>query len=233
MEISASRSIAADLAFLAFLHDREPDAETLKRLAACPLAEWLGLRLISDPAKQALSLLDGALSRVPSDPDSQLLDDLAADYANIYLTYAYRASPNESVWVDEDGLERQASMFAVRKWYEHYNLGAEDWRERADDHLVLQLQFLSFLFGAQKLDHSLSDAARFMDAHLLLWIHDFAERVSNRAETPFYAGLALLTAAYVEELRDYLNSATGVGRPVPNEDKRHRGPAWREDAALG
>jgi hypothetical protein len=56
-----------------------------------------------------------------------------------------------------------------------------------------------------------------LDEHLLRWVDDFALRVASRCETRLYAGLALLTAAYLEELRDLLAEILGVPRPSPEE----------------
>ena len=38
-------------------------------------------------------------------------DELAADFAAIYLTHGLSASPYESVWLDEEGLAMQGPMF--------------------------------------------------------------------------------------------------------------------------
>jgi len=158
-----------------------------------------------------------ALAGLPDSLDGQQADELAADYASIYLTHAYRASPSESVWVDEEHLERQESMFEVRACYSRYGLGAADWRKRADDHLVLQLQFLAHVFGREQPQQGLATAARFMDEHLLRWLTPFAQRVAGRCATPFYAGVTLLTASYCEELRDLLAALLEAPRPTQEE----------------
>jgi TorA maturation chaperone TorD len=49
----------------------------------------------------------------------------------------------------------------------------------------------------------------------LRWIEEFAERVADRCSTRFYAGLALLTAAYLDELRDLLARLLDQPRPAP------------------
>ena len=174
----------------------------------------LRLRLESKAAQEASALLERALAEIPESPDQQLVDDLAVDYAGIYLTYAYRASPNESVWTDEEHLERQHSMFEVRDYYRRYGLGVENWRMRADDHLVIELQFLAHLFGEEDQIEHLPTAARFMDEHLLRWLLLFAQRVATRCVTPLYAGINLLTAAYCDELRDLLADILDHPRPT-------------------
>ena len=58
-------------------------------------------------------------------------------------------------------------------------------------------------------------AARFLDEHPLRWVGDFALRVSGRSRSPFYGGLVLVIAAYLDELRDYLAEALDLPRPEP------------------
>jgi TorA maturation chaperone TorD len=108
-------------------------------------------------------------------------------------------------------------MFKVRKWYRRYGLAAEDWRLRSDDHLVLELRFLAHLLDGATPPVDLTEVARFLDEHPLRWIDHFAERVAGRCATRFYAGLALLTAAYLDELRDLLAEVLGTPRPTPEE----------------
>lgn len=119
----------------------------------------------------------------------------------------------ESVWIDEESLERQESMFQVREWYRRYDLAAGNWPSRADDHLALQLQFVAHLLDRGSSRETLSEAAQFLDEHLLRWIGSLAERVANRCETPYFAGVALVSAVYCDELRDIL----GQKRPSADE----------------
>jgi len=63
-----------------------------------------------------------------------------------------------------------------------------------------------------------------MDEHLLRWIGEFARRIGQRCSTRFYAGLALLTAAYLDELRDLLAELTDDPRPTPEEIEERMKP---------
>src|SRR5262245_7571551 len=110
------QALAADIKLLARLHDRELDAETLNAFKAEPVMRWFNLRLRGPAYHEAYQLISGALESVSDTSDRAILDEYAAEYAAIYLTHAYRAAPTESVWRDEEGLERQAAMFATRDW---------------------------------------------------------------------------------------------------------------------
>jgi TorA maturation chaperone TorD len=211
------RAAAEDLLFLAMLHDREIGREQIGDLREHCDENFLGLRLQGERGREALSLFRRGLTDVPAALGDQILDILAAEYADIYLNHSFGASPCESVWLDDDHLIMQVPMFQVRGWYQRYGLAVEDWRKRTDDHLVNELQFIAHLLNPRAGDQGLADACQFMDEHVLRWIGDFAHRVGSRASTRFYAGLAELTAAYLEELRDIL--ATVTGTPVPSAEE--------------
>jgi TorA maturation chaperone TorD len=168
----------------------------------------------SQAGKEMLDMLAVAVEELTEDALS--IDELAADFAAIYLTHGYAAAPCESVWLDEDGLVMQRPMFEVRECYTRLGLSAPDWRMRPDDHLVHQLQFLTALLEHNS-EPALAEAARFLDEHTLRWLPDFGRRVAARAATPFYVGLAMLTATYLDELRDVLAQIIGVARPTSDE----------------
>lgn len=224
------RYVATDLAMLAALHDREPTASLLQVLRETEFPHGLGLQLVGESGVQAVELMHRVVANLPLTFEEGRLNELAADYAGIYLNYGIHASPLESVWLDEENLTCQDSMFQVRAWYEQYGLGAENWRIRPDDHLVLQLQFLSHLFSTAPTLAGLREAAQFMDEHLLRWLTPFAERVAARCDTAYFAALALLTGAYGEELRDLLAGLLKEPRPSAAEIDERMKPRRTSEA---
>jgi len=208
---------ALDLLTLALLHDRELGAARILQLRRDDFPDCLALQLRSEAADTGLRLLRAAVT----DLWRIGLDELAADFAAIYLNHSYRASPCESVWIDEEGLAMQDAMFEVRDCYAAYGMGVQDWRKRSDDHLVHELQFVAELLSRGRMDE-FATAAGFLDEHLLCWLPAFAGRVAARCQTPFYAGLAMLTAAYLDELRDLLARLTGQPRLSTEEREQRR-----------
>ncbi len=208
--------VALDLNMLAALHHTELDDVLLEHLAMAGFPEHIGLRLVGAEGLQALDLMCKAMTELSTPVPAPVLDELAADFAAIYLNYVYHASPCESVWLDQENLAMQTPMFEVRELYRRLGLAAADWRARPDDHLVLELQFLAALFQDEH-PQALTEAARFLDLHLLRWLPQFGSRVAARCATPFYAGAARLTAAYCDELRDLL--AMILGEPRPGSDE--------------
>lgn len=222
-----ARAAAGDLLLLAMLHDRELTRELVLELWRDGYDELLGVRLEGDRGKEALVIFREGLTEIPVGRGREAMDRLAADFADIYLNHGIGASPCESVWLDDDGLAMQEPMFQVREWYRRFGLAVEDWRKRSDDHLVSQLGFVAHLLDPEEGEPRPVDAARFLDEHLLRWIGDFAGRVAARCETGFYAGLALLTAAYLEELRDLLARVLDEPRPSAEEIEARMRPSQR------
>ncbi len=222
--------VAEDLQLLATIHDAEPGAVLLKELKAQVFPSCLTLLPDTQPGTDAMVLMHQALSALPDDPDQVTLDDLAADYASIYLNHNISASPEESVWLDEDSLMCQQSMFQVRSWYESHGLGIPDWRLRPDDHLVYELQFIAWLLNQDNKMDTLEQAAMFMDEHLLRWLGNFGERVLARCDTPYFAGAAALTAAYCEALRDILAEVLQQPRPSREEIEKRMQPRQQTES---
>ena len=136
MEAELRAAIVEDLDQLIRLHDRELDAETLVALKQVDFPGGLAMF----PVGQAGSP-DWA-NTVAAFRESISLDELAADYAAIYLNNHWGASPYESVWLSDDHLACAAPMFELREIYAVAGFRAADWRRRFDDHLVLQLQYV-------------------------------------------------------------------------------------------
>lgn len=205
-----------DLAQLACMHALEPSAELLEQLREISFPHSLGVKLQTPQALGAVQRLSQGLANLPLNIDRSVLDVLAVDFADIYLNHTFAASPYESVWIDDDHLALQEPTFAVRRYYAHYNLKASNWRVRSEDHLVAELEFLSFLLQTTDAERY-SAAARFLDDHLLRWAPDFFGVISQRAATVYFSALAELSSAYLEELRSFLELATLQARPSKAE----------------
>lgn len=196
------------LAILIRLHDREADAALFGGLKSIQAGALFAALFDGQTGRQAAALLQAALDSFHDVPDQRQLDVLAADYADIYLTNGFRIAPDASVWLTEEGLERQEPMFEVREWYAHYGITVPDWRLRPDDHIVHELQFLEFLLDLGTFEGA-RDAAHFLDRCVLPWVPEMGRRMAMRAETQFYAAAGMLTAELLDGLRAALASITG------------------------
>lgn len=223
------QAVAEDIRTLALLQDQELTQEMVAQLRDYQFPENLGLHLKSPAGKAAVELMQKSIAALPPTVDETVLNDLAADFASIYLTGALHASPYESVWFTEERITRQEPMFQVREWYKKYELAAKNWQVRPDDHLVLQLEFIAYLMELDDNKETLQEAAQFLDEHLLRWAGQFSNQVAKHCATAFYAGLTGLMAQYLEEMRNILAELLETPRPPPEEIEARMNP--KQEAA--
>jgi TorA maturation chaperone TorD len=219
----AALAWSEDAATLALLHGRELTPELIAALKAHDFPGNLGMLPRGEKCAQVFGAMREAMAILPDMPDTTFMDDLAADYASIYLTGALEASPFESFWVSDEHLLCQEAMFELRALYAADGLRVPNWGMRPDDHLVFQLQFLARRLLRTTVQSAVDTATRdhwrslagFLDHHMLRWLPDFAGRVSVRCDTEFYAALLLLTDVWCEQLRDLI--ALHLGEPRPSK----------------
>ena len=210
-------AIADDAQSLAALHDRELTPQLFSALREACFPECLGLMPVTVSTTAAWRAMRYTLSLQPVKPHERWFDNLAADYAAIYLTNAYGASPLESVWLHEEHLTCQAAMFALRAIYAAAGLAAPNWRKRSEDHLVLQLLYIAHASRHAETSADWRALANMLDEHLLRWIDGFAARIVGRSGSDFYSSLAVLTAAWLDTLRTLIASHLGEARPSSDE----------------
>lgn len=212
--LSASQPIASsvdamaaeDLRALAWLHEIERKPTVLSDLYHSGFPQTLSLLPPEHVAVTQMVAALSALAEMPKEDEHRCTDDLAADYAGIYLTHAMRAAPYESVWRDEDQLMMQGPTFAVREFYQSHGMVVHNWRHMPDDHISHQLNFVAVLIERGEL----KEAARFLKTHLLTWLPLFTKRVEERSETSFYTALATLTLACSQECLNRLPHVTVI-----------------------
>lgn len=198
-------ALADDLEQLVRLHDRELDATALEALKAADFPRGLALPAADEAAEAAYGNMAAAMAGELS------LDMLAADFAAIYLNNRLTASPYESVWLTDDHLACGAPMFELRELYSAAGWKASDWRQRFDDHLVFQFQFIQRQMQRPTVDAE--KLAIFIDEHIGYWFPDFAQRVSMYCDTAFYAALAELTHVWLQRCRALLAEMSGIEVP--------------------
>jgi len=209
MEAELRNALVEDLDQLIRLHDRELDAEILAALKVAAFPNGLALSAADEAGRTAHSNMAAALHDMPT------LDELAADYAAIYLNNRFSASPYESVWLSDEHLACDRSMFELREIYAAAGWQVSDWRSRFDDHLVLQLQYLRQVLASAAVDPE--KLAVFIDQHLGYWLPDWAQRVSAHCNTAFYAALAELTYVWLLHFRELLGEIHDL--PLPSREE--------------
>ncbi len=209
MEAELRNALVEDLDQLIRLHDRELDAETLAALRTAAFPGGLALSAADEAGETAYAKMAAALCENPT------LDELAADYAAIYLNNRFGASPYESVWLSDEHLACDRPMFELREIYAAAGWRGRDWRRRFDDHLVLQLHYLRRVLDSAAVDPE--KLAGFIDEHIGYWLPDWGQRVSSHCGTRFYAALAELTHVWLRRFRELLGEIHDL--PLPSRER--------------
>jgi TorA maturation chaperone TorD len=216
---------AKGLRLLARLHAEVPTPALLESLRQAPVSRG-PLALDRDDALQAAALVDEVVSDLPDRITRRIIAPLAADFAAIHHSGELRACPTEGPWLDEE--MRADAAASLLRW--RNGLGPEEELRQPpldrleNDHIATELALLAAL-----LDHGRTlDALRFLDRHLLRWAPEFCSRVATRCREPFFAGIAILTNAHLDDLRDRLGELCASPRPTDDGSDARRRRRWTE-----
>ena len=121
------------------------------------------------------------------------------------------ACPYESVYLSDEHLTFEEQTLNVRAFYNRFGVEAPLVGKEPDDHIGLELSFISHLclLGIDAIEGSDADAETamiasigdFLDQHLLRWVNGCLDRVVEHATTDFYRGLGHLTRGTVRQLQ--------------------------------
>jgi TorA maturation chaperone TorD len=185
---------------LATIYRREMTSDLLKQLKDPPI-----LKILSN---LGIELNNGFLKK----PEHELLEDLAVEYARLFIGPGKHISPHESVHHKrEDGRWGQLwgpSTAEVKKLIESAGLSYQSEYTGLPDHISAELEFMQQVTlaeekawedGNKKLALAcLENEKKFIEEHLAEWIPDFCDKVINQAESSFYRVMAELTQKFVE-----------------------------------
>lgn len=222
LEDPGLRDSAEALRRLAHFHAEEPTPALLSALRRSPVGRG-PLALDRDDALQAAALVDEVVSDLPERITRRCLAPLAADFTAIHHGEDLRACPMEGPWMDER-VQAEAAA-SLQRW----RIGLETDLRRPpydrlpDDHVAVELALLASLLDRGRT----ADAVRFLDRHPLRWVPNFCSRVATRCREPFFAGIAILTNAHLDHLRDRLGAVCNMPRPGENETEVRR-RRWTE-----
>ena len=186
-------------------------------------------RLFLEPADESLitALRDGAvLADWPLEADEDTvrgiealragattpLDVLLVDHRDLFEGPDHvLACPYESVYLSEEHLTFEEQTLDVRAFYNRFGVQAPSVGKEPDDHIGLELSFISHLcvLGLDAIEAADADAetamiasiADFLEQHLLRWVNDCLDSVVEHATTDFYRGLGHLTRGTVRQLQ--------------------------------
>ncbi len=136
---------------------------------------------------------------------------ITADYTRLFIgPVKVLVPPWESVHVSYTGLTFQKETLNVRNWYARFGLQFEKLHKEPDDHIGIELAFLSHLAGraAQAIEQEdekeflkMMDAQReFASSHPLKWVPEWCRKLETESQTDFYRGTALITYGTLETI---------------------------------
>jgi len=172
--------------------------------------------------KAGLTLLR-AWSRANRDGISDAaLETLQTEYTRLFIGPGpVLAPPWESVYFSEERLLFQRETFQVRAWYARFELTVPNLHREPDDHIGLELSFLSHLatlalqaiqaHDQERFDEALEAQRRFAAEHVFRWGPGWCSRVDANSGSDFYRGLALVTRGALSEL------SVQLAVPIPTQ----------------
>jgi TorA maturation chaperone TorD len=172
------------------------------------------LQQIKDPrflgvlTKLGIELNNGLFKK----PEKELLEDLAVEYARLFLGPGKHISPHESVHHKMEGVQSGqlwGELTAeVKKIIESSGLEYKTEYTGLPDHISVELEFMQQVILREELAGQDNDKEtaqlcqenekKFVDEHLFRWVPDFCGKVIEAADLPFYREMARLTRSFIE-----------------------------------
>ena len=186
------------------------------------VGETLAPFFLNDPAKgdagpsfSAMAALDPAAAAAEwpfADGDEAhaalrlMADGLAAGAGDGALVWEYRrlfvgpapkpAPPWGSVYTDRECVVFGASTLALRAWMRERGIARLVDDKTPEDHIGLMLALMAWIARERP-----ADLDAYLREHLLTWSSHFLDQLAEAADQPFYEGLARLTKASLEGIR--------------------------------
>lgn len=178
-----------------------PEYETYKKASIEGIFEELPVTFETPEFEEGRKILENWSKK---GFDRKEFDSITADYIRLFIGGgdAVLSPPWESVYVSADPMIFQPSTLDVRKRYAKNGLQVEKLHNEPDDHIGLELIFLSALMakisqGGQTETLELND---FFAQHLAPWATHFCSIMGKAAKNDFFKGLAKITEGAIKGL---------------------------------
>ena len=130
------------------------------------------------------------------------------------------APPYESVYRGNDRLLFDKHTFDVRSFYESYGWVSKFRHQIPDDHLGVELLFLTILIEKYlELDDKAcntemsKEVKRFIDEHIFPWVPQWNESIQENARTNSYRGIGTLVLACAEDIYSIMSHEKNLSPP--------------------
>lgn len=127
-------------------------------------------------------------------------DDLMWEYRRLFVgPGAKPAPPWGSVYTDRECVVFGATTLELRAWMREHGVARSTDEKTPEDHIGLMLALMAWLAQNQPVD-----LEEYLRLHLLTWAGHFLGELADAAQHPFYQGLARLTAASLNGVKEAL-----------------------------
>lgn len=177
-----------------------------------PLLKTLKELSFPEAGNETLAAGYSMLSAYLANCGEEALDDLAVDYATVFLAAGsadgQAAIPCESIYTSPKKIFMQEAWEDVCRLYAEKGMTkSSKHADLMEDHLALELEFMSEL--VKRRDPATEQA--FIEKHLLNWLPEFVADVDQYADVDFYKAVARITLGFIQmehELLTALNNGT-------------------------
>lgn len=177
-----------------------PNKEWLQSLIAEDVFDDVPYGEAQEEMTLGLNILKKWAGQHKSGLSDEAFDDIRADNTRMFVGVKIVLAPLwESVHFSEARLVFQERTLEVRNWYRRFGLEPEKLHKEPDDHIGLEMLFVSHLAGLalqaledqeeEKVTQLLEAQRQFLSEHLLQWGPTWALLVIEHAKTDFYLGL--------------------------------------------
>lgn len=145
--------------------------------------------------------------------ETEAIQNTKDEFNRLFIGPASLPAPLwESVYLGQEHLLFEEPTLRVRKCYQEYGLHFIRENNEPEDHIVIELEFLSYLtqeiFESEDEAYTkklIEDQAHFLNDHLLKWAPKFCDKLLDATISPLYQSVALLLKEYLELEKEVAN----------------------------
>ena len=209
------------------MYEKELTNDLIKELQSKTSA-LLGIQALKElgnaKLNDGLNLLNDYLKESVKRDVEQVRLELAVEYAGLFLSvWGKPAHPSESAYASGGKLIMQKERDEVLAMYRAAKVEKVKEFTEPEDHVAVELHFLSHLAGETAKSAADKDMQRtieliqtqrsFLKQHLGKWMGALAKDVVKEGRAPFYKGISLIAEGFIEEDVKVLDDISSEMRP--------------------
>lgn len=188
-----------------------PDRDWFESLASVAVFEEIPFAAEQADVKTGMALLKEWNTRNNDGLSDEAFESICDDYTRLFIGPGkVLVPPWESFYFHQERVIFQEQTLQVREWYRKYGLESVKLYNEPDDHIGLELAFVSHLANlaysalmrkeTEEFEQLLEAQKQFLSEHTLQWAGGWSIQVEEHARTDFFRGIALITKGVLTEL---------------------------------